>query len=158
MRDLSLSHVNALIVGRRRSCSVAYGSLDFQSEIEPTSLALQGGFLTTEPVAKSPQWTTLHQTQQKILRSISLSLHFLMKSLANHNLIENGELKIMAPRSMHSSLFPQKNVCQVPSLAACFVVVHQVVVPGGDVEARTEGAVHFHGAGVPVVQGIGIGV
>ena len=79
-RDLSLSHVNALIVGRRRSCSVAYGSLDFQSEIEPMSLALQGGFLTTEPVAKSPQWTTLHQTQQKILRSISLSLHFLMKS------------------------------------------------------------------------------
>ena len=80
MRDLSLRHVNALIVGCRLSCSVAYGSLDFQSQIEPTSLALQGGFLTTEPVAKSPQWAALHQTEQKLLRSISLSLHFLMKS------------------------------------------------------------------------------
>ena len=30
---------------------------------------------------------------------------------------------------------------QVPSLAACFVVIHQVVVAGGDVEAVPEGAV-----------------
>ena len=50
------------------------------------------------------------------------------------------------------------HIRQVPPLAACFVVIHQVVVASGDVEADTEGAVHSHGAVVPVVQGIGIGV
>ena len=43
-----------LVFTHQPSCSVAYGILDHPPEIEPMSLALQGGFLTSEPLGKSP--------------------------------------------------------------------------------------------------------
>ena len=50
------------------------------------------------------------------------------------------------------------HIRQVEPLGDGFRVIHQVIVPGGDMQVGAEGAVHFHSAGVPVVQGIGIGV
>ena len=53
MRDLSLQCVDFVVSEIRLSCWVASGILVPQPGIKPTSLALQGGFLTTGPTGKS---------------------------------------------------------------------------------------------------------
>ena len=55
-------------------------------------------------------------------------------------------------------MLPKQHIREVEPCAACFVVVHQVVVPGGDMQTCAEGAVHLHGTGIPIGEGIGIGV
>ena len=50
-----------LVVTNQPSCSVAYGILDHPPGIEPMSLALQGGYLTTEPLRKSPSQTFFYK-------------------------------------------------------------------------------------------------
>ena len=53
MRDLSLQCVDFVVSESRLSCWVASGILVPQPGIKPTSLASQGGFLTTGPTRKS---------------------------------------------------------------------------------------------------------
>ena len=52
MRDLSLWHVDSVVAASGLSCSVAYGILVPWPGMEPVSLALEGGFLTTGPQGK----------------------------------------------------------------------------------------------------------
>ena len=53
MQDLLLWHTSSLFVARGLSCSTACAILVPRPGIEPTSPALQGGFLTTGPSGKS---------------------------------------------------------------------------------------------------------
>ena len=53
MRDLSLWRVDSVVVASGLSCSVAYGILFSLPGMEPVSLAVEGGFLTTGPRGKS---------------------------------------------------------------------------------------------------------
>ena len=52
MWDLSLWHVDSVVAASGLSCSVAYGILVPWPGMEPVSLALEGGFLTTGPQGK----------------------------------------------------------------------------------------------------------
>ena len=52
-RDLSLWRVDSVVVASGLSCSVAYGILVPRPGMEPVSLAVEGGFLTTGPRGKS---------------------------------------------------------------------------------------------------------
>ena len=75
MQDLSLLGAGSLAVGWGLSCSAACGSLVSQPRIEPTSPALQRGFLTTGPPGKSPyayflMWTLQQVCEEGILISI----------------------------------------------------------------------------------------
>ena len=49
MQGLSLRHTDSPVVGNWLACSEAREILVPQGGIEPTSLALQGRFVTTEP-------------------------------------------------------------------------------------------------------------
>ena len=53
MDSLVAAKAGSVVVVRRLSCSAARGILVHQSGVEPASLALQGGFLTTGPPGKS---------------------------------------------------------------------------------------------------------
>ena len=55
MRDLSLWHMDSLVVAHGLSCSEACGILVSTPGIEPEFLALQGKFPTTRPPGKSQQ-------------------------------------------------------------------------------------------------------
>ena len=54
----SSEHAGSIVAAHRVSCSMAYGVLAPCPEMEPTSPALQGGFLTTELPGKS-LWVTI---------------------------------------------------------------------------------------------------
>ena len=68
LRDLSLQHTNSLVMARVLSCSVACGILVPQPGIEPMSPALQGGFLTTGPLGKSPPLPLLFNVRENCTR------------------------------------------------------------------------------------------
>ena len=53
-QDLQLWHAGSVVVALGLSCPVACGILVPRPGIEPTSPALEGGFLTTGPPGKSP--------------------------------------------------------------------------------------------------------
>ena len=55
----SLQHVGSVVEARGFSCPVPCGILVPQPGIEPESLALEGGFLTTGPPGKSPEFAVL---------------------------------------------------------------------------------------------------
>ena len=57
---LWLQHTGSLVVACGHSCLVACGILAPHPEIEPTSSALEGGFLTTVPPGKSSSCQFLH--------------------------------------------------------------------------------------------------
>ena len=54
--DLSLRHAGSLVAARSLSCPTACGILVPRPGIEPVSLALEGGFLTTGPPGKSQSY------------------------------------------------------------------------------------------------------
>ena len=54
MQDLSSRHMDLVVTGPGLSCSTACGILVPQLGIKPASPALQGRFLTTGPLGKSP--------------------------------------------------------------------------------------------------------
>ena len=56
MQALSLRRTSSVVVARRLSCPVACGILVPRPGIEPASLALEGGFSTTGPPAKSQEY------------------------------------------------------------------------------------------------------
>ena len=60
MQDLSLQHMDSLVVACGLSCSVICGILVSWPGVK---LALQGGFLTTRPPGKPPRWSTLKTLQ-----------------------------------------------------------------------------------------------
>ena len=52
----ALEHVGSVVAVHGLSCPVACGILVPQLGIEPASPALEGGFLTTGPLGKSPMY------------------------------------------------------------------------------------------------------
>ncbi len=59
--------------------------------------------------------------------------------------------------STYSPLCCADDIRQVQPLGDSLRVLHQIVVPGRDMQPRAECAVHLHDAGIPIAQGIGIG-
>ena len=59
--------------------------------------------------------------------------------------------------STYGSLYCTDDIRQVQPLGDSLRVIHQIVVPGKDMQARAERAVHLHDAGIPIALGIGIG-
>ena len=52
----ALEHTGSVVVARKLSCPTACGILVSRPGIKPASPALKGGFLTTGPPGKSPQY------------------------------------------------------------------------------------------------------
>ena len=71
----ALEHVGASVKACGPSCPTAYGTLGPRPGIEPTSLALEGGFLTTGP----PALPTFLIINVKLLDLVFQASHSLMQ-------------------------------------------------------------------------------
>ena len=70
MQGLSLQHVDSLVLARGLSGSTACGSV-LRPGFGPTSLALQGRFLTTAPSGKSQGHTVLSRVPSPGLSTVN---------------------------------------------------------------------------------------